>query len=138
MLILKAFSALFTAIITKVLFFPLRPFHRFNWYHHNFITALLTNIGFATGTGETVAARFREHISVPGFSTVRAGKQSCIFRHNLWLLIIYEPIPSWNISLYRLRFSQCNSHFAGNLGLSFSDMTGLYLTILPFLKRCKF
>jgi len=57
------------------LFFPFSAFHGFGRRYNNLVSAPLTNIGFTTGTGKTVAARFGKHGFVPRFSAMGAGHE---------------------------------------------------------------
>jgi len=55
------------------LFFPFSPFHRFRRSNDDLVTAFRTDVGFAAGTGETVAARFGKLSFIPRISTMGAG-----------------------------------------------------------------
>jgi hypothetical protein len=56
-----------------LLLFPLSPLHGFGRCDYDLVSALRTNVSFATGAGKAVAARFGKQGLVPRFSAMGAG-----------------------------------------------------------------
>jgi hypothetical protein len=76
----KFFRAFFF-IVGRNLFFPLNLFHRFYGYNNNLVPAFRTNVSFATGATEAVAARTIQLFLIPGFSAMGAGNVCTFLLH---------------------------------------------------------